>query len=607
VSLPFPESILHQHIATLGKTGAGKSSAMRDIAEHLLDKQKRICIVDPKGDWWGLKASADGKGPGYPIICFGDFKEARASDVPMNPQSGKEVAQLIATGNRPAILGFRGWMPGGMTRFWIDFASTLFNANQGELYVMIDEVHNFAPKGKIMDPDSGKCLHWTNRIMSEGRGLGLTFFIASQRAQKVHNDTLDNCETLVAMRVSHPAARQSVQDWIDGNGDPKVGKEVINTLASLARGEAWIWSPENEFGPKRIQFPMFQTFDSFAPPQLQKKVNQAGWSEVNLDQVREKLSAVIAEAEANDPRKLRERIAVLEREARTKPKPAAAPIESGKTDRAQLRKLKAALGIAMKLIVNITARGFEGENVDRDQITAAIEKATAEIVKRAEEGIDKRQKEFTRLKDQATQTLEKLKAIMDGEEIEVGVDVVRQDPIALHSATKLRTPPAPRPMVAPENGNGHLSGPQLQMLRQLAEFRAIGKPEVNLAWLAAALGTTARARGFEENLRTVRSNGYAIAAAGRAQITSTGLELAGDVSHAGPIQPKLKQLLSTPQAQIFDALDDMYPHEMALEQLAEKFGTTVRARGFEENIRFLRSNELISVSGGMAKRAEWIG
>lgn len=315
--LPFPERVLHQHIATLGKTGSGKSSALRVIAEHLLDKKRRIAIIDPKGDWWGLKSAASGKSAGYPVIMFGDFKEPRATDVPINDRSGKHVAELIATGNRPCVLGFRGWMPAQLVRFWLDFAPALFNANEGELYVIIDEVHNFAPKGKIFDPDAGKCLHWTNRIMSEGRGLGLTFFIASQRPQKVHNDTLDNCETLIAMRVAHPAARQALKDWIDGNGDPAKGKEVLATLAQLKRGEAWIWSPENDFGPERAQFPMFQTFDSFAPPQLQKQVSQAGWSEIDLDQVKEKLAAVIAEAKANDPKELKAQVAQLRSELGT--------------------------------------------------------------------------------------------------------------------------------------------------------------------------------------------------------------------------------------------------------------------------------------------------
>jgi uncharacterized protein len=167
--LPFPESILRQHSATLGKTGAGKSSALRVSVEHLLDKSKRVVIIDPKGDWWGLKASADGKGPGYPVITFGAFKNEKAADVPMNEHSGRQIAELIATGNRPCVLGFRGWMPAQLMTFWVGhegrggsdgFAPTLFNQNEGELFMFVDEVQNLAAKGKILSPQAGMCLHW---------------------------------------------------------------------------------------------------------------------------------------------------------------------------------------------------------------------------------------------------------------------------------------------------------------------------------------------------------------------------------------------------------------------------------------------------------------
>ncbi len=59
MNLIFPSKILDQHAVVLGKTGAGKSSALRHIVEHLLTHGKRVCIIDPKGDWWGLKFSAD--------------------------------------------------------------------------------------------------------------------------------------------------------------------------------------------------------------------------------------------------------------------------------------------------------------------------------------------------------------------------------------------------------------------------------------------------------------------------------------------------------------------------------------------------------------------
>src|SRR5712672_4300981 len=93
----IPEAALHQHIAVLGKTRSGKSSVMRGLVEGLLDRELPVCIVDPKGDWWGIKLAKDGKRPGYPVVIFG----GEHADVPINAHAGAHVAELFATGNRP--------------------------------------------------------------------------------------------------------------------------------------------------------------------------------------------------------------------------------------------------------------------------------------------------------------------------------------------------------------------------------------------------------------------------------------------------------------------------------------------------------------------------
>ena len=315
--LCFPEKVLEQHAIWLGKTRAGKSSSMRHVVEWLLARGQRLCIVDPKGDWYGLKLSADGKSAGFPVILFGDFKEATASDVAINDRSGKAIAELIATGNRPCVIGMRGWSNAAQSRFWIDFASTLFNSNlAGGLKLFVDECQNFAPKERTGIGQENEALGWTKRLLSEGSGLGLTIFCGSQRPASVHNGVLTQCETLVAMRVIHGSDRKASQDWIKGCGDEKSGDEVLKSLADLKRGEAFMWSPEAEFGPERIQFPMFRTFDSFAPPQLQKKISEAGWANVDLQAVQEKLATVIEEQKANDPKELKAEIARLKSESK---------------------------------------------------------------------------------------------------------------------------------------------------------------------------------------------------------------------------------------------------------------------------------------------------
>ena len=309
----IPAAAQRHNLIALGKTRSGKSSKLRVFAEGLLDAEAPVCILDPKGDWWGLKSSADGKRAGYPIVIFG----GEHADVPINEHSGAHVAEIIATGNRPALIDLGGWMVGSRTRFFVDFASTFFRLARGARHLIIDEVHNFAPQGRIMDPDAGKMLHWANRLASEGSGKGITLYAASQRPQKVHKDFVTSCETLVACKVIHKLDRDAIKDWIDGCADATKGREVIADLAQLKKPEAWVWCPEVDFGPQRMTFPMFRTYDSFKP-QPADVGKLKGWAEVDLDEVKAKLVSVVKEAEANDPRKLKARIAELERGASIK-------------------------------------------------------------------------------------------------------------------------------------------------------------------------------------------------------------------------------------------------------------------------------------------------
>ncbi|HSY06613.1 MAG TPA: hypothetical protein VK803_11785 [Steroidobacteraceae bacterium] len=138
----------------------------------------------------------------------------------------------------------------------------------------------------------------------------------------MHKDFLTSCETLIAGRVIHKLDRDAIKDWIDGCADPELGKQVLKELAGMKRTEAWVWSPEIEFGPERVTFPMFTTYDSFKPQGGEVK-QLKGWAAVDLEDVKTKLAGVVAEAEANDPRKLRARIAELERQAKASPAPGA--------------------------------------------------------------------------------------------------------------------------------------------------------------------------------------------------------------------------------------------------------------------------------------------
>ncbi len=366
MTMPIPNKALDQHLIALGKTRSGKSSKVRVMVEYLLSKKLPLCILDPKGDWWGLKSSADGRSPGFPVVIFGGDH----ADVPINEMSGKYVGELIASGNRPSIIDVSKMRVGERTRFFSDYAEALFLHSRGTRYQVIDECHNFAPQGKILSPQAGEMLHWSNRLASEGQGRGIILLAASQRPQKVHKDFLTSCETLVACRVIHKLDRDAIKDWIDGCADPTIGKEVIASLASMERSDAWVWSPEIEFGPKKIAFPMFETYDSFKP-QNQSVGKLRGWADVDLSEVKAKLATVIEEAEANDPKKLRERIRELERN----------PVTADVTEwKAALERSEEALASERHLAADFRERVLESARTQISVIASAARVAIKEAI-----------------------------------------------------------------------------------------------------------------------------------------------------------------------------------------------------------------------------------
>jgi hypothetical protein len=97
---PLPDAALDADIAILGKKGRGKTFTAKGIVERLLGLGRRVLVLDPLSVWWGLKASADGKSPGYPIAVFGGPK----ADIPISGGSGHALGQLLSSTSISAVL-----------------------------------------------------------------------------------------------------------------------------------------------------------------------------------------------------------------------------------------------------------------------------------------------------------------------------------------------------------------------------------------------------------------------------------------------------------------------------------------------------------------------
>ena len=304
----IPADALNQHIAILGKTGSGKTTTAKvAIVEPLIDSGAHVCIIDPTSAWWGLRLSADGKRPvNDRIIIIGGER----GDIGLSPNSGAAVARLVTEQGASVIVDTGGLTVGESTRWMIDFAGTLYTSVKGPLHLILDEAHNFAPQSRTNDVDGGKMLNAVNKLMSGGRSRGIRGTLITQRPAKLHKDSLTCCDSLLAHRVIAPQDRSAIKDWVDGCGDATTGRQVMDSLAQLAKGECWVWYPEGGH-LQRVKMPMPKTYDSSKAPEVGKRAPSLG--AIDLGAVKASMEEAIKEAEANDPKRLRARIVELER------------------------------------------------------------------------------------------------------------------------------------------------------------------------------------------------------------------------------------------------------------------------------------------------------
>ena len=316
--MTFPASILNQHVAILGKTGSGKTFAAKGMVERLLHDGQQVCVVDPTSAWWGLRLGAEGKpAGGHKIILLG----GEHGDIPLAPTTGDAVARLVTEQRASVVIDTGRMTVGEYTRWFISFAGTLYTTIKAPLHLVIDEAHYFMPQGKVPDPEAGKMLHAGNRLMSGGRSRGIRGMLITQRPAKLHKDALTCADTLIAMRVIAPQDRKAIKEWIDGCGNAVDGNRVLDSLAQLEKGEGWIWSPEIGY-LERTKFPRIKTYDSSATPTGDGQAAPAV-GEIDLSAVQAAMADAVREAEANDPKKLKARIAELERASKGKAAPVA--------------------------------------------------------------------------------------------------------------------------------------------------------------------------------------------------------------------------------------------------------------------------------------------
>jgi hypothetical protein len=282
---PIPDAALDSDIAILGRKGGGKSFTAKGIVERLLDMKRRVLVLDPLGVWAGLRTSADGEGPGYPIAIFG----GEHADLPLDPAAAEPLARIVAAENLPAVVDLSDLSKGAQQAFLLKFLHELRRVNREALTIVLEEADVFAPQNP--QGDDSKALHgeidWISR---RGRFRGFRLISICQRPARLSKDVLTQANMLIMHRLPAPQDREAAKAWVDGNGDRDQAKVVFDTLSNLAVGEAWVLAQEPAM-LERVKFPLIKTLDTSATPKAgERRIEPKTLAQVDVSAIREALA-----------------------------------------------------------------------------------------------------------------------------------------------------------------------------------------------------------------------------------------------------------------------------------------------------------------------------
>lgn len=314
VELPIPLVALADCGAILGRRGAGKSATGRVLIEHELDRGHRCCVIDPKGDWYGIRADKDGLPSRFDIPVFGGAH----ADVEIDDTMGASLGAIVAMTDTSSVIDLSGFSVAGTRRFMTAFAEALFFNNRQPLTLFVDEADQLAPQR--VAADQARLLHNMEMLIRQGRQRGIFMWMLTQRPAVINKNLLSQAETLIAMKMTGPQDRAAIRDWMDAH-DPEQAAAVEKDLAKLIVGQAWAWVPGAEFLEK-VRFPLFETYDSGRTPKHGEVIGDIALKSLDVSELAKMLrgeedgSADAMELAQQEIARLRQQVAGLRERVR---------------------------------------------------------------------------------------------------------------------------------------------------------------------------------------------------------------------------------------------------------------------------------------------------
>jgi hypothetical protein len=305
-ALDLPLDLITESNGILGKKGSGKTSAGVVLYEEMFAAGVPVVAVDPKGDWYGIRSSADGKNEGLPVPVFG----GRHGDIPLESTAGAFIADLILARHLSCVLDVSEFSKAELRRFMIAFADRLYRAAERDpMHLFLEECHEYIPQ--IVSGEDAKMVSAWEKLVKQGRFKGIGVTLLSQRAASVNKNVLTQIDNLFVMRTVSAQDRAAVKGWIEYQAS---SADILATLGALATGECWLYQPARD-EPVRFRFRMRHTFDAGATPKVgEKPIVPTTLADVDLTEIAAAMAETLEKAKADDPRELRRQLAEAKKE-----------------------------------------------------------------------------------------------------------------------------------------------------------------------------------------------------------------------------------------------------------------------------------------------------
>lgn len=296
-NLALPLAYVGQRNACLGMSGSGKSNASVVLAEEMHAAGAPWVAIDPKGDWYGVRSSRDGKGPGLDVpVIGGEF-----GDLPLHVDAGARLGELAATGKLRGVIDTSGFESNAdQARFMTAFGRALLRHCKTPIHIFCDECDDYMPQpgaGGRLEGPAAECVGVWKLVARRGRQKGIGFTLSSQRTALVNKTCLYQCETLIAMRMVGKHDKAAIESWLAQIGD---AKELLKSLPLLEDGEAWVWSPQRLKIMTRVRFRRRETFDSGRTPEVGETVVAPKLARVDIEALRAEMAAFDQENDEDD-------------------------------------------------------------------------------------------------------------------------------------------------------------------------------------------------------------------------------------------------------------------------------------------------------------------